>query len=57
MKKAKAKAPVASMAMDPAAVRAMQELRRSGAAGTHGDRRLKRQRTRAALRRAAVREW
>ncbi len=36
--------------------RAVQELRRSGAAGKHGDRRLKRLRTRAALKRAAVRE-
>lgn len=55
--KTKAKrAPVASMAMTEAQVRATQERRRSGAAGTHGDRRLKRQRTRSALRRAALRE-
>lgn len=38
-------------------VRALQELRRSGAAGAHLDRRKRRQRTRAALRRAALREW
>jgi hypothetical protein len=43
--------------MTPEQVQAMQELRRSGAAGKHVDRRLKRQRTRAALRRAAVKDW
>ncbi len=35
---------------------AVQERRRSGAAGKHGDRRLKRLRTRSALKRAALRE-
>jgi hypothetical protein len=33
-----------------------QELRRSGAAGTHGDRRTKRVRTRDAQRRTAIRD-
>lgn len=37
-------------------VRAVQELRRSGAAGTHGDRRTKRNRTRGAQRRNSIRE-
>ncbi len=40
-----------------ARVTAVQNLRRSGAAGTHGDRRTKRLRTRAARKAAAVREW
>lgn len=35
---------------------AMRELRRSSAAGPHGDRRTKRLRDRAAIRRAAVAE-
>ncbi len=39
-----------------AAVR-RQELRRSGAAGSHGDRRTKRVRTRANQKRAALREY
>jgi hypothetical protein len=38
-------------------VRRTNELRRSGAAGKHGDRRLKRQKTRAAQRRAAMKEY
>jgi hypothetical protein len=38
-------------------VRRMQELRRSGAAGTHGDRRTKRARTRGAIKRNALKEW
>lgn len=37
-------------------VLAVQERRRSGAAGKHGDRRTKRLRTRAAQKRAAIRE-
>lgn len=40
-----------------ARVEAVQNLRRSGAAGTHGDRRTKRLRTRAARKAAAVKEW
>jgi hypothetical protein len=39
-----------------ARVAAVQNLRRSGAAGTHGDRRTKRLRTRAARRAAAIKE-
>ncbi len=39
-----------------ARVAAVQGLRRSGAAGKHGDRRLKRQKTRAAAKRAAMRD-
>jgi hypothetical protein len=35
--------------------RAVQDRRRSGAAGKHGDRRTKRQRTRATVRAAAIR--
>jgi hypothetical protein len=38
-------------------VRATQELRRSGAAGKHGDRRLKRQKTRATQKARALREY
>jgi hypothetical protein len=38
-------------------VERVQGLRRSGAAGTHGDRRTKRLKTRAARKRAAVKEW
>lgn len=37
-------------------VLAVQERRRSGAAGKHGDRRTKRLRTRSAQKRAAIRE-
>ena len=37
-------------------VRKTQELRRSGAAGTHGDRRTKRLRTRGAAKRKALKE-
>lgn len=44
-------------AMHPEQVRRMQELRRSGAAGIHGDRRTKRNRTRAAQKRSALKEW
>jgi hypothetical protein len=36
---------------------AMQEKRRSGAAGTHADKRTKRNRTRSAQRARAIREW
>ncbi len=42
-------------AMNPK-VQQVQELRRSGAAGKHGDRRLKRLRARGAQKRAALRE-
>lgn len=38
-------------------LRQRQELRRSNAAGTHGDRRLKRQGTRSSQRRAALAEY
>jgi hypothetical protein len=38
-------------------VERVQDLRKSGAAGTHGDRRLKRQKTRAAQKRAALKEY
>ena len=38
-------------------LRARQERKRSGAAGVHQDRRTKRQRTRAARKQAALREW
>lgn len=44
-------------AMHPEQVRRMQELRRSGAAGTHGDRRTKRNRTRSARKASALKEW
>lgn len=40
-----------------ARVAAVQERRRSGAAGTHGDRRVKRLKTRASVKRAAVAEY
>lgn len=39
---------------DPRAVRAVQQLRRSGAAGPHGDRRTRRVRRRGAAQRAAI---
>lgn len=42
---------------NPAFALAMQELRRSSAAGTHGDRRTKRLRDRGAQKRAALREY
>lgn len=42
--------------MSKTRVEAVQELRRSGAAGKHGDRRTKRNRTRAAKKRTAIRE-
>jgi len=35
----------------------VQDLRRSGAAGKHGDRRTKRNRTRGAQKRSAMRDW
>lgn len=41
---------------NPRMAQAMAELRRSGAAGTHADRRTKRERSRAAARSAAIRE-
>jgi len=44
-------------AMHPEQVRRMQELRRSGAAGRHADRRAKRARTRGAAKRRALRDW
>jgi hypothetical protein len=44
-------------APNPAYVEAMQLLRRSGAAGTHGDVRLKRLRTRGEAKRASLKEW
>lgn len=40
-----------------AQIRATQELRRSGASGKHGDRRTKRLRTRAAQKRANIKEY
>ena len=44
--------------MDNAArVTAVQDRRRSNAAGSHGDRRTKRLKTRAARKRAALKEW
>jgi len=42
---------------NPAYAAGMREIRRSGAAGTHGDRRTKRLRTRANVKRAALRDW
>lgn len=44
-------------AMTDEEVRRMQELRRSGAAGKHADRRTKRSRTRRAQRERAMRDW
>jgi hypothetical protein len=43
--------------MTPEQVQALQGLRASGAAGKHADRRTKRNRTRAAQRRNALKEW
>ena len=40
-----------------AQVRATENLRRSGAAGKHGDRRTKRLKTRAAQKRAHLKEY
>ncbi len=40
-----------------AQVHKTQNLRRSGAAGVHGDRRTKRVRTRAAQKSRALRDW
>lgn len=45
-----------SAGADPGRVRAVQERRRSGAAGRHADRRTRRARTRATVRAAAIRE-
>lgn len=44
-------------AMTAEEVRRMQELRRSGAAGKHKDKRTKRSRTRSAAKAHALREW
>ncbi len=41
---------------NPALAEAMREKRRSNAAGTHADRRTRRQRSRAAARNTAIRE-
>lgn len=41
----------------PADVRARLDLRSSGAAGKHGDRRTRRLRTRDSQKRAALRDW
>jgi len=41
---------------NPAMARAMVELRTSGAAGPHGDRRTKRNRERGTRKRAAIRD-
>jgi hypothetical protein len=38
-------------------VRQVQGLRGSGAAGKHGDRRLKRQNTRGARKRTVLKDW
>ena len=38
-------------------VQKVQGLRRSGAAGKHGDRRTKRNRTRGAQKSRAIKEW
>lgn len=38
-------------------VQAVQDRRRSNASGTHGDRRTKRNRTRAARKAAAIKEY
>jgi hypothetical protein len=43
--------------MTPEQLVAVQERRRSNAAGTHADRRLKRTRTRAAGKRVALKDW
>lgn len=42
---------------NPELARGMQQLRQSGAAGIHLDKRTKRKRTRAASRRAAIHEF
>lgn len=41
---------------NPALARAMQEKRRSSAAGTHADRRTRRNRSRSAQKRNAIKE-
>lgn len=43
-------------ALPPEVMRQRRELRRSGAAGIHGDRRTKRNRTRSARNRSAINE-
>lgn len=47
----------AKQAAHPEALRARLERRRAGASGTHADRRTKRNRTRGAQRRNAIKEW
>jgi len=44
------------MTTDKTAGQRLQELRRSGASGKHGDRRTKRLRDRSAQRRAAIKD-
>lgn len=41
---------------NPEYIKAMRDLRKSNAAGVHADKRTKRKRTRAAKRRAAIRD-
>lgn len=41
---------------NPEYIKAMREIRRSNAAGTHGDRRTKRNRDRSAQKRNAIKE-
>lgn len=45
-----------SKGANPAMAAAMRDLRRSNAAGTHADKRTRRQRSRADARRASIRE-
>lgn len=42
---------------NPEYARAMAELRRSNASGTHADKRTRRQRTRSASKSFALRDW
>ena len=56
MSKNRKQARVAHAAMTAERIIAVQERRASGGHGTHGDRRLKRQRTRAAAKAAAFRD-
>jgi hypothetical protein len=51
------RSPYVVPAQDLDAVRRLQELRRSGAAGKHADKREKRTRTRSAKQRAALKDW
>jgi hypothetical protein len=44
-------------AMTDEQIRAIQERRRSNAAGLHADRRSKRLRTRSAAKRSALKDW